>query len=397
MRTLCYFIGFMVLFTACEEELNIDIAPEIETPETYSFERNGATTISILKQQQLLQMGEELLTEFGQLETISEEELLNIYQNTNQPFTNSELNNAGFSLEEHVAASTDYFSDNAPRADSIQNFFTNLFFEQATEVKQNRETTASPGVAGQITDSSTVRYVNDFGVELETVLKHALTGAVFADQIVNEYFSDELIDTDEVIDNNDEDKLFENENYTVMEHLWDEGYALVFGRSESIADPDLNSASDPFFGETLLQVSNDEDFSGISQTIFNAFKLGRVAIVEKKYDVRNTQITSIRGNLSFALGVRAVFYLQQAAEHIEDDDREASLHDLSAALGYIYSLQFSRNPSTGIPYLSTDQVYDFIDDTDTGSGFWQVDEETLNEWSSTIADQFNFTVNAARN
>ena len=95
------------------------------------------------------------------------------------------------------------------------------------------------------------------------------------------------------------------------------------------------------------------------------------------------------------VGIRAVYYLQQGKNGIESNDLGGAFHDLSEGFGFIYSLQFTRNPETNAPYFSAVEVQGFIDQLTEGNGFWDVTPATLDEMSSTIANRFSFTVSQA--
>ena len=50
--------------------------------------------------------------------------------------------------------------------------------------------------------------------------------------------------------------------------------------------------NDSFLNKYLSRVEGDSDFAGIAEEIYNAFKLGRAAIVAKDYTTRNVQADS---------------------------------------------------------------------------------------------------------
>ena len=150
------------------------------------------------------------------------------------------------------------------------------------------------------------------------------------------------------------------------------------------------------------RVENDDDFAGIAEEIFNAFKLGRAAIAEGVYSVRNEQAGIIRKKASEIIGIRAVYYLQQGKNALpeERDNTTAygpAFHDLSEGYGFIYSLRFTRNPETGGAYFTKSEVDGFLSDlvSDGPNGLWDVQASTLDDISETIADKFDFTVNQA--
>jgi hypothetical protein len=72
----------------------------------------------------------------------------------------------------------------------------------------------------------------------------------------------------------------------------------------------------------LGRVDSDPDFAGIAEETFDAFKLGRAAIVAGDYDVRDEQIAILRENISEVIGIRAVYYLQAGKRALEDEKWE---------------------------------------------------------------------------
>ena len=108
----------------------------------------------------------------------------------------------------------------------------------------------------------------------------------------------------------------EGKSYTTMEHKWDEAYCYLFGVSSDESDPLATLGEDAFLNKYLSRVERDSDFEGIAQQVFDAFKLGRAAIVAGDYSVRDEQANIIRELISKVIAVRAVYYLQQGKNGI---------------------------------------------------------------------------------
>ena len=185
-----------------------------------------------------------------------------------------------------------------------------------------------------------------------------------------------------------------------MEHDWDEAFGYLFGTASSVSNPlvdigDGLGGSDNFLNKYLDRVNDDPDFNGIAQDIFDALKLGRAAIVEKDYDLRNAQAEIIREKVSQVIAVRGVYYLQSAKNAFIAGDNGSAFHDLSEGYGFIYSLQFTREPGSNNPYFSKSEVDAFLADLLAGNGFWDIANDTtiLDTISTAIANRFgNFTV-----
>lgn len=383
-----------------------DSDTDIETPETYEFSRNGESTVSFSGQTTRIQMAMELndaMTNFG---NSTEEQMLQMFRNQSEsggdvdPYSNSELNASTKSIKSKVAASADFFSSNAAASAEIRNQLEEWISAQVNEVFPNENQIADRGVAGQIADGTSTRYVNAKGLEYDQLLAKSLNGALMADQMLNNYLSTSVLDAGTNREDNDNDILDDDNNYTTMEHKWDEAYGYLFGNSENPANPIPNvGAADDFLNKYLGRLTGDDDFSNFPQEIFDAFALGRAAIVAGDYDLRDEQAQIIRERISSMIGIRAVYYLQSAKNAIDQQtpDYGGAFHDLSEGYGFIFSLQFTRVPGTTQPYATKSEVDGYIAQLTEGDGLWDVTPETLDNISASIADKFNFTVDEAAN
>ncbi|MFT6995361.1 MAG: hypothetical protein ACJA1P_002106, partial [Maribacter sp.] len=157
--------------------------------------------------------------------------------------------------------------------------------------------------------------------------------------------------------------------------------------------------ADSFLNKYIGRVEGDDDFAGIADEIFQAFKLGRAAIVAKDYDVRDAQADIIKLKISEIMGIRSVYYLQQAKNLLgqEAPDFGAAFHDISEGYGFIYSLQFTRKPNSDDPYFTKTEVDAFLVDLmdDGPNGLWDVKLSTLENMATAIAERFEFTLEAA--
>ena len=118
--------------------------------------------------------------------------------------------------------------------------------------------------------------------------------------------------------------------------------------------------------------------------------MGRAAIVSKNYEVRDEQAEILREKISEVIGIRAVYYLQQAKATLGTDNASA-FHDLSEGFGFVYSLQFTRKPNSDDPYFTKSEVDGFITTLTTDDGFWDLSDEDIDTMSDTISAEFDFT------
>lgn len=388
-------MGGLVL-TSCSPEDNSGIENKtIDVPETYTFERNGNSTVSYDGQTTRLVMVEELLSSFNDFDNATEENLSNMYSNINDPFSSEELNASSKSIKSKVAASQLYFSSNSVESNSIKNDFEGYITAQVNEVFPNEAVVAKPGIAGQIADNSSVRYVSGKGLEYNQAFAKGLIGALAADQMLNNYLASAVLDAGDNVQNNNEGVTEEGKNYTTMEHKWDEAYGYLYGHpSVPVANPNskLGDNGDQLLFKYMGRVEADPDFAGIAEETFEAFKLGRAAIAAGQYDVRDQQVAILRENISELIGIRAVYYLQAGKRALEAGKMGTAFHSLSEGYGFIYSLRFTHNPLTNAPYLSKSEIDTILETLMAGDGFWDLTPETLENLSEVIAEPFDFSV-----
>lgn len=385
-----------LLITGCENDDDSNPSINLEIPAEYTFERNGESTVSFGGQTTRINMAEAILDDLKEFD--NEQVLLNRFANENDAFDDAELNSSSKSIKSKIAASADYFANNASTSAQIRSEFENWLSSQVTVVGPNENTAAAPGVPGQIADGSSTRYVDGRGIEYDQLFAKGLLGALMTDQTLNNYLSISVLDEGDNRSGNEQEITAEGKSYTIMEHKWDEAYGYVFGAAQNTADPLATIGDDDsFFSKYISRVENDPSFSGIALDIYNAFKTGRAAIVAGDYDIRDQQANLIREHLSEVIGVRAVYYLKSGEAAIAAGDMGAAFHDLSEGYGFIYSLQFTRVPGTEQPYLSRTEVQTILDDmlNDGMNGLWDVETSTLSDLADQIADKFDFTVEQA--
>jgi hypothetical protein len=387
------------VFVSCSSDDNGggDPPPEqVVAPATYTFSRDGNSTVSYSGQTTRIQMGEEFITALtDNTQTESALDGMFAHAEGNNDFSNTDLNASDKSIRSKTAASSDYFSANTTAANAIRADFDTWIANQVADVFPNWANTATAGNAGNLQEAGggSTRYINAKGLEYNQAVSKSLIGALMVDQILNNYLSTSVLDAGNNRANNDTAIVEEGKNYTTMEHKWDEAFGYLYG-TDNATNPILNE--DSFLNKYLSRVENDADFAGIASEVYEAFKLGRAAIVAKNYEVRDVQANSIRQKISTIIGVRAVYYLQSGKNKLATD-KAAAFHDLSEGFGFIYSLQFTRKPGTNDPYFTKTQVDGFINQLMTGNGFWDVTPATIDEISEAISAEFSFTTSQVSN
>lgn len=398
--------SFLALFlvlaaTGCDDD--DDSTPSFIVPDTYTFERDGASTVSFSGQTARLGMAQELsaaLLDF----TKSEDALFTMYQNPDgaDPFSDPTLNESTKSISSKVAASRDLFFTNATAAAAIKADFDTWISGQVNEIFPNENELAARGQAGQVADGGDVRYVNDWGLEYNQAFSKALIGGLIYDQAVNNYLSTAILDEGTNRDDNDMSITVEGESYTNMEHKWDEAFGYVFGLSANPARPldDLGDA-DNFMNKYLGRVEDDPDFTGIAANIESDFRLGRAAIVVGEYRERDARANRIKEILTDVLVIRSIYYLKQAEAQLRATPLmpQGAFHDLSEAYGFVYSLRFVHLTIDGreIDYTAfSDNTLATLRNADD-NGFWGLEADELATLAEDIASVFFIDLEAAAN
>ncbi len=370
----------------------------IDVPDTYSFTRNGQTTVAFPGQKTRIDMANELVNAMSN-PAFPREALVQMYTNMDaeggdvDPFQNADLNLSEKSIKSKVAASRDFFFTNTAESSEIKTQIEDWIVEQAETVFPNATQFATAGEAGQIKDGTTTRYLNAHGLELKEVVKNALAGALMADQMVNNYLSPAILDEANNEEENNQEILTDGENYTTMEHKWDEAYGYLFADSANTSDPleALYDADYSFLHYMTARVNEDNDFSNMAPDIFDAFALGRAAIVENEYEIRDQQAEIIKLKIARIYAVETVHQLQQGILALQEGNDANAYHHISQAYGLIYGLRFLRKPNTPDPYFTNNQLSVFLSHFTDDLGVWGMTTETLEQLSSNIAIKFNFT------
>lgn len=386
-----------ILLFSCKNDSENDIdLPVTEAPTSYAFVRNGATSVNYSGQSTRIAMGNLFVSALkDETKTESQLDAMFDHQEGSVDFGVDSLDTSSKNLRSKTAASSDLFSDNSTDAIAIKSQFDAWIAEQVSDVYPYWNNAASAGSAGKIQQAGggSTRYVNGKGVELNQIINKGLIGGLMVDQMINNYLSSAVLDAGTNISDNDLKTLASGKNYTTMEHKWDEGFGYLYG-ADNAENPTLSA--DSFLNKYLAKVDGDPDFKGIANTIYDAFKLGRAAIVNNDYITRDEQVEIIRENISKVIAIRAIYYLQQGKADL-NSDMAAAFHDLSEGLGFIYSLQFTRQPNSSDSYFTLQEVTSFIDTLMVGNGLWDVTPYTLDTMSETIAAKFDFTVQEAAN
>ena len=348
-------------------------------PDAYSFTREGISTVFYTGQTARLKMAQEIYSALNDNSFTFEQ--INTMFNDGTGFLDKTLDNSGKTIGSKVSS---YGSA------TVKPMFDALIQDVTTNVFPAWNNDASPGVPGQYTDaggSNRTVYVNGKGLEINQAFTKGIIGGMAADQIISGYLSTTKLDGGtNVADNNNGVFAYTSEgatekNVTKMEHYWDEAFGYLYGLEENPTYPTLG------YGVLLnkyLKKIDAADEPGIAQVIYDAFKLGRAAIVAQNYELRDEQAAIIKANVSKIIGYKASYYLRSGATEIATGNIANAFHALSEGYGFVLSLQFGQK-GDGTPYMTNSEVNTILDTLMKDNGFWSVTTQTL----TTLADQID--------
>ena len=118
--------------------------------------------------------------------------------------------------------------------------------------------------------------------------------------------------------------------------------------------------------------------------IYDAFVMGRAAIVAKNYTVMDAQAKIIQINISKIIAQKAYDYLTAYVSEKTAGKNADAIHSLSEGYGFIMSLQ-ATNDGTGKPYFTATEVNAMLTKLDN---FWTVTNSDCTDMASQIKTKF---------
>ena len=366
-----------LLITSCSDDDDDDHDhdhdhTQVVAPDNYEFERDGLSTVSFSGQTCRLQMAEDIYLAMNNENAATVDQFLTMFND-----------GTGFDFAYTCGKNVGGKTAASPTASStVKAQFDDMFSMLVDNVYPNWNSIASVGNAGYITTSSGSTYqVDAKGLEIDQAFIKGLMGAMVVDQMTNNYLTPSKLDGDGTT--NDTSGLNAGD-YTDMEHYWDEGYGYLYGYNDSHVGGSDNNANGPAEGHGVLvnkylKKLNDGSHPGIANVIYDAFKLGRAAIVAGDYDLRDTQAQIIKEHVDKIIAQKAIDYLSGASTTISSGaPREDTFHGLSEGYGFVLSLQFTD-------YFNNSQVNSMLNQLMDGNGFWDISASDLDAMVSQIS------------
>jgi Domain of unknown function (DUF4856) len=316
-------------------------------PTTYSFVNSqGNNTVDYSGQTDRLNHLREMIAyaETGTTTSLNAQVLKDMFNNANGngngsfSFTSSrQLQNKCFSLDTALIIS---------------------YFDALANASNDFSQTASNGQAGVLTSGTSSYLFAANGFEYTEMIEKAIMAAVFKYQALNIYLGSTNMSADNTT-------LVSGQNYTNLEHYWDE----AFGYFGVPSDFPTTAATD-FWGKYC----NSQDANlGSNALMMNNFLKGRAAIANHYESDKDASIQTIRETWEAIAAYQAMRYLDLAVQNFGTDQAK-TLHVLSEAYGFIYALRFAPLETRN---LTTQQVDDLL--AGFGSNLWNL---TLNDIQS---------------
>ncbi|QDZ19407.1 DUF4856 domain-containing protein [Chloropicon primus] len=354
---------------------------------SYSFERDGASTVSFGGQTARLKMADELYDGMNSNESTADALLQQFQEGTG--FADPSLDEAGKDGK-NVAGKTASGCLNEENA-AAKEKLADMIKDFANNVIPAWNTAAADGSPGVLSDNKRTINVNSKGWEVDQTFQKSLIGAFALDQIVNNYIDACKLDSGTKQDDNTNGVTAEGKPYTSMEHAWDEAFGYLYGQEEdATADLSTPSGSGTLLNKYLKKVSAGDVAPGISDDVFKAFVAGRQAIVDGDYAARDAQAKIIKVDLSKVIGAMVVNYLEAYLEEKADTPADA-IHSLSEGYGFVFSLPFT-NDGDGKPYFTQEEVDGILEKMDN---FWTIKEEDVQAVIDQVNERFGFSAPAA--
>ena len=184
---------------------------------SYSFERDGTSSVSYTGQTARLNMADELYD--GMKSNESTVDMLLQQFNNGTGFADPALDESGKNIADKVASGCAREKNAAAKEkleDNIKDFANNVI--------PAWNTPAADGTPGVLSDSKRTVNVNAKGWEMVQIFQKSLIGAFNLDQIVNNYIEPCKLDDDGRKEENDAGTMMKDKGFTRMEHAWDEAF-----------------------------------------------------------------------------------------------------------------------------------------------------------------------------
>lgn len=313
-------LSALLAISSCKDT---DEKPSYSVPDSYNFS-NADFSGSNKRLSMLAEMTAYIRTTHSNTDApiLNAQKLMNMYENINNMFTDSLLNNSGIQLKNKTSNQFGF-------RDKLEQNFNDAIIASTNAAAKPTESTAYSGYAGKLISGTRYILVDSAGIEYKEVLEKGIMGAVFyseASQILNSISS------------------FDNQNQvngaTAQERAWDE----AFGYFGVPTDFPGNLTGLRNWGSYCNTVSKALGGSTtLNSTIMNAWIKGRAAISNKDDATRDAQKAIILQSWEKVCAARFISYVKGAKSNIAAP--ATYHHNLSEAIGFIDAFRYNSSKS----------------------------------------------------
>ncbi len=241
-----------------------------------------------------------------------------------------------------------YDNGNTTEADAFYDL-ANRFVESS---QAHYTKTASNGEAGMITSGAKKRHVNENGLEFIQIIEKGLYGAIFYDQMVDDYLRSSQSGPDNPKGNNQSAVSDYEVNGTDRQHRWDEAFGYLGANPLTYPNTTNDSNGDgKFLANYMFDFSDEiEEVYGINiaQKTMDAYIFGRSVLKAGEgfgpeqettnEEALDAAIQDIKLYVEASIAASAFHYLNAAISDLTNEDK---IHHLSEALAFIYALSYN--------------------------------------------------------
>lgn len=328
-------IAFVALsLSSCKKDRDSDKIEPYDVPATYNF--TGANfASSTARVSMMLEMDTYMKT--ATTVKLDGTKATNMFNNTNNPFTNTALNTSGLKLADKTADATQFKG----------------YIDQLVAHSQANDVVASKGTFGYITRGTGKIIVGPDGIEYGQAALKGMMGSLFFKQAMDILSA---IPSDNTI--------------ALQQQHWDEAFGYLAIPTDYSPDKDytvapLNALVFPnkpaLWGGYLAERGKNIDAGKI---IWEAFRKGRAAIAAKDVAVRDQAITDIQ-NIWEKLAANAAFvYLNMPQLSANVGNLGTQFHALSEGFGFIASLKYRVKSKSKLTDANYTILWDIISKND---------------------------------
>lgn len=196
-------------------------------------------------------------------------------------------------------------------------------------------------------------FVDAKGLMMSEVFQYMALGTIALDQIMNVHLDDNVIKSEQIIQDHENHRLIKGQNYTALEHHWDLAYGYY-----------------KFFWRPMAKGDGIPALRGCLRQLDLAFTLGRMDINYHLYDELPKYVDEIRRLLTKVILIRTKEHLLGGHTISNlNEDLVFAFPQLSRGYALLYSMAFI-NDAEGRPYFTYEEVKEMQQTLLGEKGLW---------------------------